>query len=356
MSQIKRLQTIDADTLQSTAYEPVSFVVDDLLPQGLHLLAGAPKIGKSWLALWLCLCAAQGKPLWTFATRPCEVLYLCLEDSFQRIQSRLFDLTEDAPPTLHFAVMSQQLHNGLVEQIEQFLKEHPQTRLIVIDTLQRIRTVGNDANPYASDYRDIGVLKALADKHRIAILLVHHLRKMNDDDPMSMISGSTGLSGAADSTFVLQKSSRLANIASLHCTGRDIPDRTLKLEFGEEDHVWKLLEDSKTCSSASKISTLQLTKLLSELLRADSEYLGSPSALSAKIDPDGSLGITPKKVTRLVRESVAALRENGILADTYRSNGKRWISLKRAESADFLPVKTIGTIDPAGVPSACTAP
>ena len=132
MSQINRLQTIDADTLQSTAYEPVSFVVDDLLPQGLHLLAGAPKIGKSWLALWLCLCAAQGKPLWTFATRPCEVLYLCLEDSFQRIQSRLFDLTEDAPPTLHFAVMSQQLHNGLVEQIEQFLKEHPQTRLILL--------------------------------------------------------------------------------------------------------------------------------------------------------------------------------------------------------------------------------
>ena len=118
MSQIKRLQTIDADTLQSTAYEPVSFVVDDLLPQGLHLLAGAPKIGKSWLALWLCLCAAQGKPLWTFATHPCEVLYLCLEDSFQRIQSRLFDLTEDAPPTLHFAVMSQQLHNGLVEKID----------------------------------------------------------------------------------------------------------------------------------------------------------------------------------------------------------------------------------------------
>ena len=82
---MNRLQTIDADTLQSTAYEPVSFVVDDLLPQGLHLLAGAPKIGKSWLALWLCLCAAQGKPLWTFATRPCEVLYLCLEDSFQRM-------------------------------------------------------------------------------------------------------------------------------------------------------------------------------------------------------------------------------------------------------------------------------
>ena len=171
---------------------------------------------------------------------------------------------------------------------------------------------------------------------------------------MNMISGSTGLSSAADSAFVLQKHSRLANVASLHCTGRDIPDRTLKLEFGEEDHIWKLLEDSKICSGASKISTLQLTKLLSELPRADPTYLGSPSALSAKIDPDGSLGITPKKVTRLVRESVAALRENGILADTYRSNGKRWISLRRADSADCLPGKSIVTIDPAGAPSACT--
>ena len=208
---------------------------------------------------------------------------------------------------------------------------------------------------YANDYQNIGLLKKLADKRHIAILLIHHLRKLHDDDPMNMISGSTGLSGAADSTFVLQKSSRLANIASLHCTGRDIADRTLKLEFGEEDHVWKLLEDSKTCSGASKISTLQLTKLLSELLRADPEYLGSPSALSAKIDPDGSPGITPKKVTRLVRESVAALRENGVLAETYRSNGKRWISLKRADRADFPPMKTIGTIDPAGVSNARSA-
>ena len=199
-------------------------------------------------------------------------------------------------------------------------------------------------------------MKRLADRRHIAILLIHHLRKLHDDDPMNMISGSTGLSGAADSTFVLQKSSRLANIASLHCTGRDIPDRTLKLEFGEEDHVWKLLEDSKTCSGASKISTLQLTKLLSELLRADPEYLGSPSALSAKIDPDGSLGITPKKVTRLVRESVAALRENGVLAETYRSNGKRWISLKRADSADLPTAEKIVPIDPVGGQTACTAP
>ena len=285
-----------------------------------------------------------------------EVLYLSLEDSFQRIQTRLFDLTEDAPLTLHFAIMADTLKHGLEQQIEQFLAEHPNTKLVVIDTLQRVRSAGSDSNLYANDYQDIGLLKKLADKRHIAILLIHHLRKLHDDDPMNMISGSTGLSGAADSTFVLQKNSRLANVASLHCTGRDIPDRTLKLEFGEEDHVWKLLEDSKSCSGASKISTLQLVHLFSELLRADPAYTGTPSALSAKIDSDGRLGITPKKVTRLVLESIAALRENGILVKIYRSNGKRLISLRSAESADLPAVGKIDPIDPVGVPSACTAP
>ena len=353
---MKKLETVTAEQLQSAPYAPVPFLVEELLPEGLHILAGAPKIGKSWLALWLCLCIAQGQPLWNFAVTQGEVLYLSLEDSFQRIQTRLFDLTEDAPSTLHFAILADTLKHGLEQQIEQFLTEHSDTKLVVIDTLQRVRSTGGDSNLYANDYQDVGLLKQLADKHHIAILLIHHLRKLHDDDPMNMISGSTGLSGAADSAFVLQKNARSANAASLHCTGRDVPDRTLKLELGEEDHVWKLLADSKTCIGASKISTLQLVHLFSELLRADPTYLGSPSALSAKIDPDGSLGITPKKVTRLVRESVAALRENGILADTYRSNGKRWISLKRADRADFPPVKTIGTIDPAGVPSTCTVP
>ena len=351
-----KLETINAEDLQNRTYEPTPFLVDQLIPEGLHILAGAPKIGKSWLALWLCLCISQGQPLWNFATTQGEALYLSLEDSFQRIQTRLFDLTEDAPSTLHFAIMADTLKHGLEQQIEQFLMEHPTTKLVVIDTLQRVRGTGSDSNLYANDYQDIGLLKQLADKRHIAILLIHHLRKLHDDDPMNMISGSTGLSGAADSTFVLQKSSRLANIASLHCTGRDIPDRTLKLEFGEEDHIWKLLEGSKTCSTTSKISSLQLVQLFSALLSADPTYSGTPSALSAKIDPDGSLGITPKKITRLALESVAALRENGILVKTYRSSGKRLISLRSAESADLPTVGKIDPIDPASRSSACAAP
>ena len=353
---MKKLETMTAEQLQSTPYSPVPFLVEELLPEGLHILAGAPKIGKSWLALWLCLCVSQGQPLWNFAVTQGEVLYLSLEDSYRRIQSRLFDLTEDAPPTLHFAIMADTLKHGLEQQSEQFLTEHPATKLVVIDTLQRVRSAGGDSNLYANDYQDIGLLKKLADERHIAILLIHHLRKLHDDDPMNMISGSTGLSGAAYSAFVLQKNARSTNAASLHCTGRDIPDRTLKLEFGEEDHIWKLIEDSKTCSGASKISALQLVHLFSALLSADPEYTGTPSALSAKIDPNGRLGITPKKVTRLALESVETLRENGILVKTYRSNGKRLISLRSAESADLPTVGNIDPIDPASRPSACAAP
>lgn len=331
---MKKLCTIDANTLQSVDYEPISFLVEDLLPPGLHLLAGAPKIGKSWLALWLCLQVAQGHPLWNFSTRPCEVLYLCLEDSFQRIQSRLFDLTEDAPSTLHFAVMSEQLHNGLVGQMEQFLQEHPTTGLVVIDTLQRIRSTGNEANPYANDYRDIGVLKALADRHRIAVLLIHHLRKMNDDDPMNMISGTTGLSGATDSNFVLRKSKRRENTATLYCTGRDISYRELSLEFSSETHVWNLLSDDgeQTGQPAGRIIFL-----LSTLMREQSEICVPAKGLLEKIDPDGIEGFSPNSVSHQIRKSVAALRRSGISVTFRKSNGERLICLRRVDRVNDSP-------------------
>ena len=344
---MNRLQTIDADTLQSTAYEPVSFVVDDLLPQGLHLLAGAPKIGKSWLALWLCLCAAQGKPLWTFATRPCEVLYLCLEDSYSRIQNRLLDITDDAPPNLFFATMSEKLRDGLEQQIERFLSTHQDTVLVVIDTLQRIRAGSNDANPYASDYRDLGILKELADKHQIAILLIHHLRKMNDDDPMNMISGTTGLSGATDSNFVLRKSKRRENTATLYCTGRDIPYRELALEFDGEDHVWKLLSDD--CEQTEQPNE-RILFLLSELLRRQPEISAPAKALLEKIDPAGAEGLTPNSFSHRIRKSVDALRRNGITVSFRKSNGDRLICLKRADGVDDPAAENTVTIDPENPP------
>ena len=160
MTSRKTLSTIDADTLMSTSLPPTRFIIDRLLPQGLHILAGAPKVGKSWLALWLCLQVAQGTSVWDFPTHGGTVLYLCLEDSLTRIQSRLFQITDDAPEALHFATIAAGIGEGLEEQLTSFLTQHPDTSLVVIDTLQRVRNTNDSGNPYANDYRDISVLNA----------------------------------------------------------------------------------------------------------------------------------------------------------------------------------------------------
>ena len=128
----QQLQTIDADTLLSTTLPPTRFIIDRLLPQGLHILAGAPKVGKSWLALWLCLQVAQGTSVWDFPTHRGTVLYLCLEDSLTRIQSRLFQIADDAPEALHFATIAACIGQGLEVQLTNFLAQHPDTSLVVM--------------------------------------------------------------------------------------------------------------------------------------------------------------------------------------------------------------------------------
>ena len=142
---------------------------------------------------------AKGENVWNYECRQGTTLYLCLEDSFERIQSRLYDITDDAPDNIHFAILANSINDGLTEQIENFLILHPDTNFIMI--------------------KELTVLRA-ANKHKIAILCAHHLRKMNDDDPLNMLSGTTGLTGVMDTIFVLHKDKRFENSATLYCTGR----------------------------------------------------------------------------------------------------------------------------------------
>ena len=346
MKKENRLLTIDGETLMSQPLTPLNFVVDTLLSQGLHILAGSPKVGKSWLALWLAVTVAKGESVWGMGVKQGTTLYLCLEDSTLRIQNRLFEITEDAPANVHFSTNSDTLGKGLEEQLCAFLVEHPDTVLVIIDTLQMVRGAGYD-NTYANDYRDLSVLKHIADTHGIAILLVHHLRKMNDDDPMNMISGTTGLSGATDSNFVLRKSKRRENTATLYCTGRDIPYRELALEFDGEDHVWKLLSDD--CEQKEQ-SNERILFLLSELLRRQPEISAPAKVLLEKIDPAGAEGLTPNSFSHRIRKSVDALRRNGITVSFRKSNGDRLICLKRADGVDDPAAENIVTIDPENLP------
>ena len=175
---MQKLNMVDADTLLYQPLDKPRFVVDGLIPTGLILFCGSQKIGKSWLMLKLCLCVSAGLPFWEMETRAGDVLYLCLEDTFFRIQDRLFRLTDEADSRLHFAVASCKLTDGLIVQLEDYLKEYPDSRLIVIDTLQKVRTASKD-NAYASDYGDISQIKEFADRHSLAVIVVHHIRKQN---------------------------------------------------------------------------------------------------------------------------------------------------------------------------------
>lgn len=340
-----KLNTIDGAALMSQPLRPPDFVVDSLLSQGLHILAGSPKVGKSWLVLWLAVMVAKGEPVWDMATRQGHTLYLCLEDSVLRIQNRLFEITEDAPESVHFCTECAPIGQGLEEQIETFSMEHPGTVLVIIDTLQMVRPI-HDAT-YANDYRDMSVLKRLADRLGLAILLIHHLRKEKAEDVFHRISGTTAISGAVDSNFTLVEKRRGSGRAKLTCIGRDVEYRELELERNA-DNVWELLSDSRT---QPELLEGRITVLLSEFLEEQREFIGTPTELSQRIDPDGQEGITPKKVSRLILQNVDPLKKIGITVTIRRSNGKRIIELHSADSDDAEAPKEIGTIDPVGQPS-----
>lgn len=179
------------------------------------------------------------------------MLYLCLEDSYHRLQDRLLDITEDPSENLYLATHAGTLADGLAGQIETFVREHGRVSLVVIDTLQKVRETCTD-NTYSRDYADLARLKELADRCRTTVLLVHHLRKQYDSDPLNRVSGTAGVSGAADGTFILQREDRSSNYGTLFCTGRDIESKELKLQFDPMSHIWECREDEETARSADE--------------------------------------------------------------------------------------------------------
>lgn len=206
---MKQFNSKTCEEIMTTVYKPIESVVDGLIAQGLYILAGAPKVGKPWLALDMCLSIAKGEKVLGQKTLQGTALYLCLEDSFARIQSRLYELTDEPTESLHFAVMSESIGHGLEEQIEHFKNAHSDLKIVFIDTLQMVRN--ESESNYGSDYMELSVLKALADKLGIVIVVVHHTRKCSDSDPFNMISGSTGIS-APLSTLRTTQSEKIVKI------------------------------------------------------------------------------------------------------------------------------------------------
>ena len=327
------LETVTAQELLERPLEGISWLIEGLLAVGLIVLAGTPKVGKSWFAALLGLCVSTGQPFLEHATAQAEVLYLCLEDTFPRIQQRLFHLTDAANEKLHFAVMADKLQNGLVGQLERFVAQHPDTKLVIVDTLQTVRNATND-NAYAADYGDLGMLKRFADEHGLAVLLIHHTRKMSDSSNVfNMVSGSNGIMGSADETMILAKGNFFDGKATLSVTGRDVDLAEYKLAF--RDCRWELIEQTSRDELEERDVPAAVLTVLDFMSNRAGNWEGTATQL---IDEAGVTDVKSNVLAKFLNEHSAFLHERGTTYDYRRTSTARLITLTKIVGADSQPV------------------
>lgn len=246
--EVTPLTSISASELMKMEIEPVYFAVKDVLPMGLSIIASPPKFGKSYLCTQLSLAVASGSQFLGFDTNRSGVLYMALEDSFNRCKERLIQELQgkEAPNNLDIMIDCPSIGNGLIEQLQDYIKNHPTTKLIIIDTFAKIRD-GSKSNEgaYSADYREAGLVKKFADRNQLAVLLVHHTRKMKDvDDPFANISGTQGLTGACDTMIVLTKDKRSDDLTHFHITGRDVIQNEYGISRNDESGLWMRYDES----------------------------------------------------------------------------------------------------------------
>jgi DNA-binding MarR family transcriptional regulator len=257
--------TITADQLLLQELKEPGWAVPGFVPQGFSILGGKMKQGKSWMALDLALAVASGKPfLGQAPTCKGPVLYLALEDSMIRLQQRTKMLlgSDPAPPGLHLQTLWATADNGGLERLERWLQQNPMARLVIIDVLQKFRASRKQSNDlYGDDYAACSALKRLGDKYGVAILVLHHLSKRDCEDPFEALTGTVGITGAADGLIVLERK-RGKDDAVLHLTGRDIGHEKLALHFNNGNCHWELLGDAEEVGSTS--ARQQILDLLGE--------------------------------------------------------------------------------------------
>ena len=318
------LNTVSMTELYDTVYPPRRPIVNDLLYSGTYLFVGAPKVGKSFFMGQLAYHVAMGLPLWEYEVHQGTVLYLALEDDYARLQrrlSRMFGVEETS--NLYFATQAKSVSEGLDQQLEGFIREHPDVRLISIDTLQKVREIGGDRYSYASDYEIVTKLKTFSDRYGICLLVVHHTRKMEAEDSFDMISGTNGLLGAADGAFILQKKKRTDRSAKLSVVGRDQQDQELTLEFDQAHCLWKLVKsETEIWKTPPDLVLESVAKLVTPLAPV---WSGRPSELTAHL-PD--VPLLPHVLTRYLNINTERMfNEHGIVFESKRTHDGRLVTL-----------------------------
>lgn len=238
-----RLPTFTARQLQAMEFPPIRWIVEPFVVEGLTIFAGKPKLGKSWLALDVALAVAfGGVALGNIQCEAGRVLYAALEDNPRRLQSRISQLLasdSDWPEGLDLLTGLPRLDDGGMDALNRWADEAGNPRLIVIDTLAKVRPIRSSRDSgYDSDYAALVPLQEFAGERGIGVILVHHVRKMDSDDPLDTVSGTTGLTGAADTVLVLARDSQGV---ILHGRGRDIDELELALSHDKTSGRWSIL-------------------------------------------------------------------------------------------------------------------
>lgn len=309
--------------LYDTVYAPRTPIISDLLYPGTYLFAGAPKVGKSFFMAQLGYHVSTGLLLWDRPVRKGTVLYLALEDDYARLQSRLSRMYGvESADNFHFATVAKKVGGGLNGQLDKFVDEYPTTRLIIIDTLQKIREVGGEKYSYASDYEIIAQMKQFSDRNGICVLLVHHTRKKDADDCFDTISGTNGLLGASDGAFLIQKDKRMGDKAILEVVGRDQQEQRLHLQFSHEQCIWELIEAE---TELWKEPPDEVLEKVVALVNAESpEWIGTASDLIEILQLD----LQPNILTRRLNVGAGRLfNEHSIRYESSRSHDGRKVKL-----------------------------
>ncbi len=320
-----KVDSLDTKTmreLNDTAFIPHKPVIDGLLNNGVNLLVGPPKIGKSFMVADLSVRVSKGEPFLNRKTHQGEVLYLALEDDFQRLQQRfyrMFDVNDTE--NLHLAIVSQDIKSGLAIQINEFMINHPNVSLIVIDTLQKIRGNENDKYSYSNDYDVITILKEIADRHNICILVVHHTRKQEATDIFDTISGTNGLLGAADGSLIINKDKRADSRAKMAVSGRDIPYQELTIEFDREKCLWNFIDETDAFEEPKD----KLLEQIAVLVSVDkSEWVGTATDLINELNLDLKANVLSRKLNPL---SSRLYKDYNILYENSHTKDTRFIRL-----------------------------
>ena len=309
--QFGKIQIMTMPELMETRFRVRPAVIDGLLPAGTYLLAGAPKIGKSFLVLQMAYQVSMGEPFLGFSSRQGTVLYLALEDTYERLQKRLAQMTEQDS-----------------ERLTDFWSEHTDTVLIIIDTLQRVRGRTPDNGSYATDYDTLAGLKEFFDTYGITVLVVHHTRKEGAEDVFNTISGTNGLMGAADGALILYKDRRTNSDAVLEAVGRDQQQLRLHISFDAAHLCWALIEVE---TGRFKEPPNPLVGLVSRLVNEENpSWSGTATELAQCLsEMDSSRSFTPNWIVRTLNvQQENLLRDHGVRYVSYRTKEGKALSLR----------------------------